>query len=304
MIYITAGHEKGIGHEIFLKTYIMLTPKEREQIVFIGDEHIFKQEIRLLSLPTSHFSSLKFYPISSENNHQPLTLNSLFDALSFLKHDPRGVLITLPTSKDQLEGSLGYTEFFRKQFALPQLSMNFISSKGDPILLLTDHIPLKNVVKELTPENIFLKTNESISGFKTYFNLNFEEVVFAGINPHAGENNLLGDDEAAIRGAIQKLQVKYPQVIFTGPIPGDTIHMHQNHNKKLIVYSYHDQGLASYKMVNQLIGANITMGLPFLRMSVDHGTAFNLYHKNIANPMGLYFVLKKSLEVLNYVYHQ
>jgi hypothetical protein len=86
---------------------------------------------------------------------------------------------------------------------------------------------------------------------------------------------------------------------FIGPVSGDTLHMHESTSKKqLQVYMYHDQGLSTFKSKHGLIGLNVTMGLPFLRLSVDHGTAFDLYGKNSANISGMIFLFNHAFEVL------
>ena len=144
------------------------------------------------------------------------------------------------------------------------------------------------------------KVRTTLDNFKKYF-FPFEEVVFSGINPHAGENGILGDEEKHIKSAMTDLEKHYGK-IFTGPFSGDTLHHHYLSDKnQLFVYMYHDQGLAQFKSQYGLIGLNITLGLPFLRLSVDHGTAFELYGKNKANISGMLFLLKQAFEVNSHV---
>ena len=107
------------------------------------------------------------------------------------------------------------------------------------------------------------------------------------------------DEEKYIKKDILDLEKLYGH-IFSGPFSGDTLHHHQRLDKKqLFVYMYHDQGLAQFKSQYGLIGLNITLGLPFLRLSVDHGTAFDLYGKNKANISGMLFLFKQAFEVVS-----
>ena len=102
----------------------------------------------------------------------------------------------------------------------------------------------------------------------------------------------MGNEENKIVKTIKYLKEIYPDIEFIGPIPGDSLHIYRKSNDTLFVYSFHDQGLAKFKSENGFMGVKITFGLPFLRVSVDHGTSFNLYGKNTANYIGCLYLLK------------
>ena len=207
------------------------------------------------------------------------------------------ILITLPTSKDQLPGGKGYSQFFRKLYGKEHISMVF-ESGDDRILLITDHIPLKEVSSVIDTPLILSKVKTTLEGYAA-LNTHIEEVIFSGLNPHAGEQGLLGDEDSLIDHAINQLEKPFPHIRFSGPHSADALHFHKNsHSKQLFVYMYHDQGLPRFKSENSTIGIHFTFGLPFLRMSVDHGTAFNLYKKDRANYMGMYHLLNRALECL------
>ncbi len=295
MIYVTQGHEKGIGLEIFLKSFLMLSFEQQKQITLICDPTDL--QINMLDL---HFKSESFKNLNIINNTVGSgfsSTDSLLTALSLIKEED--ILITLPTSKDQLKingkNMAGYTEFFRAYFGNNNIAMTF---KGlhQNILLMTDHLPLKDVPSSINEDLIVNKLSLALDNFKKYF-FAFDEVIFAGINPHAGEGGILGKEEIHICNAIVKLEKSYGK-IFKGPLSGDTLHHAENKEKKqLMVYMFHDQGLPQFKSQYGLIGLNITLGLPFLRLSVDHGTAFELYGKNKANITGMLYLLKNSFEV-------
>ncbi len=303
MIYITQGHEKGIGLEIFLKSFLMLSQKEKSEVILVADLEVLDQNLLDLNLSNKSFKDLHLVSPDKDNT-LPSSTRALLHTLNIIKADD--ILVTLPTSKDQLilnnKLMAGYTEFFRSYYKNLNISMTFRGISQN-VLLITDHVALKDVAKTITKNLIIEKTNTTIEFYKKYFST-FDEIIFSGINPHVGENGILGKEDFVINEAIEHLKKGYA-LNFCGPFSGDTLHMHDKDNlNQLFVYMFHDQGLAQFKATHRLIGLNISMGLPFLRLSVDHGTAFDLYGKNKANPMGMIFLFKQAFEVTNYVINQ
>jgi len=296
MIYVTQGHEKSIALEIFLKSFLTLNEVERENITLVCDPSNFHSQLKLLHFKENDFSDLKKMNVSSANYSQ--TLTSVINTIDKIQEGD--ILITLPTSKDQLKYQgktlLGYTEFLREYFNKPELAMTF-KADNETLLLITDHIPLKDVPRTITREYVLTKLSLVLREHKKHYH-SFEEVIVAGLNPHAGENGLLGLEDKNIEEALHALKKEFPETIFIGPLSGDTLHFHKNAQKKqLLVYMFHDQGLPVFKSHYGLKGINLTLGLPFLRMSVDHGTAFDLFGKNQASPEGCLYVLKHALNL-------
>lgn len=300
MIYVTQGHEKGIGLEIFLKAFLLLSQDEKACLTLIVDEDDLRQNFKDLNFRKENFNALNLIHPKKEKGI-PSSTSSLLEALKLIT--PADILVTLPTSKDQLifQGHTlaGYTEFFRSYYQNNAIAMTF-KGISQNVLLVTDHVALRDVTKCVTKELITEKTLTTIEFYKKYF-FPLDEIVFSGINPHVGENGILGNEDQVIHSAVAELKKKSP-LLFKGPFSGDTLHMHTDLSKKqLFVYMFHDQGLAQFKAMHGLIGLNVSMGLPFLRLSVDHGTAFDLYAKNKANPTGLIFLFKQAFEVIKYV---
>ncbi|MDC0255729.1 4-hydroxythreonine-4-phosphate dehydrogenase PdxA [Bacteriovoracales bacterium] len=305
MIYITQGHENSISLEILIKSFILIPLKLQEKFCLVVFESTLIQHLSFLKIKFKinkngiliGRSFLKCYFLKS--SFKPQSTDSILKVLQIIKN--KDILLTLPTSKDQLwfenKKEKGHTEFFRKYFKQDNLSMLF-SSGDENILLISDHIPIKKISSYITSQRIFEKVSNSLKQFEKYFNA-ITEVFLIGLNPHAGENGLLGNEEKEIEIAISSLRKDFPKINFQGPFPGDGIHLMKKNKKKnqLYVYMYHDQGLSPFKQKYGLIGLHITLGLPFLRMSVDHGTGFELYGKNKANPMGCYHLLKKSVDI-------
>lgn len=296
MIYVTQGHEKSIAMEVFLKSFLKLNPSEQKNIILVCQKRVYEEHLSFLNFSREEFKNLSLVEI--ESSGLSLTLTSLKKALELIKE--KDVLVTLPTSKDQLHDlgvhHLGYTEYLRAISGKPELAMTFKADE-EFVLLMTDHIPLRDVTQVLKKDYIHKKLATVIEEYQKYF-CSLDEVIVAGINPHAGEGGLLGEEDQEVVLALEELKKSYPQISFIGPLSGDTLHFKQNLKRsQLMVYMYHDQGLPSFKARHGLKGINMTLGLPFLRMSVDHGTAFELYGKNQASEEGCQYVLKTALEI-------
>ena len=172
-------------------------------------------------------------------------------------------------------------------------------SKDFRVLLLTRHLPLKDVSKTLTKEFIIEKIERLRSHFQNSLNIQKPSFALCALNPHAGENGLLGDEEEKIMlPAIEA--VRYRGINITNPLPADTLFVKgiQNYlnNKKMpydcYIACYHDQGLIPIKSAASKKTVNMTIGLDIIRTSPSHGTAFDIAGKNIANPESMIEAIK------------
>lgn len=290
MIYISQGHEKGIGLEVFFKSILSLG--NTKNYILVAFRKSIEETLNSLQVNYSFsekhlilnkFLKLSFIEPTFKDSETISCLNYCLDIMT-----SNDVLFTLPSSKDQFISdnlqSNGHTEYFREYFKIKDLSM-FFNLNDSNVLLLSDHIPLKDVSTFLTEEIIINKVMNCLK-FKQ-----FKDVYFSGINPHAGEEGLLGNEDKIINKAINKLKANYKNINFHGPLSGDTLYFNKSLDN-LLVYSFHDQALAAFKTHNKLFGANITLGMPFIRYSVDHGTAFNLFGKNVADYRGCLNILR------------
>ncbi|MAX67925.1 MAG: 4-hydroxythreonine-4-phosphate dehydrogenase PdxA [Bacteriovoracaceae bacterium] len=298
MIYVTQGHCYGIGLETFLKAYLCQSHKFREQIILIC--HLDDLKINLNFMPYKNsiyqdhifINKIKLNCIFFEKSHTPNSTTALHIALGLCK--PNDILLTLPTSKDQIfynkKQLNGHTEFFRKFFKQENLVMSFLAPDCN-FLLLTDHIAIEDVSKKITQERIFQK----VDFFIRYIHQSREikEVFFSGINPHCGENGHISNDDSIIQTGASLLRKKFDSIVFHSMMAGDTLHFNIKNKNQLFVYSAHDQGLAPFKLKYGLIGINLTLGMPFRRVSVDHGTAFDLWGKNKANYAGMLYLMEE-----------
>ncbi|MBY0516052.1 MAG: 4-hydroxythreonine-4-phosphate dehydrogenase PdxA [Bacteriovoracaceae bacterium] len=307
MILVTQGHEVGIGLEVYFKSLLLGPSSWTTHSALYCYKTSVKKTISRLGLPAE---------ISGEGIHLPTGLLkcrwlspskfpessvAMYEALGEIELNTKNVLFTLPTTKSDLVNPknaktfyLGHTELLRHHYKNNDLAMYFTSPHLD-VLLLTDHIPLKSVCKQVTKKALLSKMKLSLQSLKE-IEPRLKNIYFSGINPHAGEDGLLGTEEQKLKNVFDSLISKKFNI--QGPFPGDSLFVNRKDHHDLLVYMFHDQGLAPFKAMMGTVGANITLGLPFIRLSVDHGTAFSLYGKNIANSSGAYFCMRKAMDYL------
>ncbi|WP_026462810.1 4-hydroxythreonine-4-phosphate dehydrogenase PdxA [Adhaeribacter aquaticus] len=212
-------------------------------------------------------------------------LRSLQAACADLKAGKIDGLVTAPIDKDNIQSEdfhfPGHTEFLTSYFEAPE-SLMFLVSDSLRVATATGHIPLKDVPHKLTPELLILKITFLLSSLKRDFGILKPRVAVLGLNPHAGENGLLGkEEEEIINPALKQLRDK-GNLVF-GPFPADGFFGTGHYNKVDAVLSmYHDQGLIPFKTLAFEKGVNFTAGLPIVRTSPDHGTAYDIAGKNLA----------------------
>jgi len=206
-------------------------------------------------------------------------------------------VITAPISKEAFHKCgiefPGHTELFASWTNTENVVMFFHSSKLKAALL-TIHIPLKTVSYSLEPALIKKKLNIIIETLKNDFQIASPKIALLGVNPHAGENGLLGSEEEEIFFPVVS---EYKDIVF-GPFPADAffgMHLYKNYNA--VIGCYHDQVLIPFKMLSFADGVNFTAGLPIVRTSPDHGTAYDIAWKGIANPSSMISAAKLAINI-------
>ena len=305
MIYITQGHEKSIAIEVLVKGLFMLPIGELHKLKYIVHQETL--ESNLIELKINYHINKNQLVFENNRKINCIFLDSSIEKSSFdsiiycLKNATKDdIFITSPTSKDKFywlqKNYLGHTDFFRSYYK-KNLTMNFVNN-NEQVLILTDHVPVSEITKNINTNNIYQQIVTSINGLKKYFNRDILKVLVSGINPHAGEKGLIGTEDFLINKALIKLRNSHPNIDFIGPIPADTLSNQVKESySTLQVFCHHDQALTYFKHKNGFLGINTTFGGECLRLSVDHGTASELYGLNKANPLGSYFVLNKALKI-------
>jgi 4-hydroxythreonine-4-phosphate dehydrogenase len=208
-------------------------------------------------------------------------------------------IVTAPLHKKALQaGGIdqpGHTEILAQRSNTPQVAM-MLANKELRVILVTIHVPLNAVSALITPE-LELATIELAHRACLQAGIRQPRVAVAGLNPHAGEDGKFGHEEAqSIAPAIAQAQAQ--GINATGPWPGDTIFMRARKGEfDIVVAQYHDQGLIPVKYLGVDEGVNVTVGLPFIRTSVDHGTAFDIAGRGMANPGSLRAAFELALSL-------
>lgn len=312
IILITTGDQDGIGLEITIKALSILK------------SHIQKNKIKVvvfLSADSKKNSSLKesnfitFFD-SQANSHLDLQkdlLNLVFNtsviflfskcsptdwvfasAKIALKYPSSFALVTGPLSKIQIHADgypfIGHTEILKKISKRAFLFMGF-KGRHFNVVLATGHIPLKKVSDSLTSINWKLL----VKLISIYFGKK-QKIGFVGLNPHNGENGIISNSEEVYLTSIQK---KFKQHLSELIVPDAAFLKTQWTKYSVFLCLYHDQGLIPFKAIHgQDSGVHITLGLPFIRTSVDHGTAKDIFGKNIANPNSMKEAIVEAFRLL------
>jgi 4-hydroxythreonine-4-phosphate dehydrogenase len=298
-VYVTQGHEEGIGLEVFFKTCLFLGSQDLKRITLIAFRPAVHETLLSLELPFE----IQDETILLVHKHihvlwlEEINVSPSFSALEMGMRlaETGGVLFTLPTSKDQFPGQAGHTEYFRHFYRKPDIGMYF-SSPLMQALLVTDHVAIKELPDILTEERLYKSLETFCMSLKSW-NWKTERILVAGLNPHAGESGIIGTEDERVKKSIKRIQDKF-KIDITGPYPGDTILRERKSPEDVLVFLYHDQGLALFKGISGLIGSNISLGLPYPRFSPDHGTSFSLFGKNSADYRGCQYSLEEALKLL------
>lgn len=212
-------------------------------------------------------------------------IKSLQQATTALKNKEIDVLVTAPINKSSIQSDTfkfpGHTDYLNQE--LEGNSLMFMVNGGLRVGLLTDHVPVKDVAKHITTRLIEDKVNTVHESLIKDFKINMPKIAVLGINPHTGDNGVIGnEDDKILRPALKKIKEK-GKLVF-GPYAADSFFGSNNYkNFDAIIASYHDQGLIPFKTLSFGQGVNYTAGLNRVRTSPDHGTAFEIAGKGQAD---------------------
>ncbi len=214
-----------------------------------------------------------------------VSFNALKMASNALKNNEIDVLVTAPINKSAIQKKIanfiGHTEFLEDNFEGDSL-MIMVSEKMK-IAFVTGHIPLTEVQKSIETENIILKTKKLNTSLIQDFGIRMPKIAILGLNPHAGENGLIGKEEKKYILPAIKTLIKEGIMAF-GPYPADSFFTNKNlENFDGILSMYHDQGLTAFKTLSFSDGVNFTAGLNIVRTSPVHGTAYGIAGQGIAD---------------------
>ena len=293
IIAITTGDVSGIGLEVTMKALAKHSHSNSRFLIWKGaakTKRCWKPLPKNHSLSLSDIDSALSELKNKKSPYRYIELSSsdnpaiwVRDATKLCLMGELDGLVTGPVSKktfyDANLDSLGHTPLLQKLCGVKSAYMGFLG-KHFNVILLTGHIPLQQVQKSLTRE-VLRKGFDTILKWQTGLptSLKRSPLGVLGLNPHKGEQGLIGNFEKRV---LEPLIADFPRL--SGPLVPDAAFAKENHKKySFYLALYHDQGLIPFKMMHgHLGGAHVTVGLPIIRTSVDHGTAFDLFGKGIA----------------------
>lgn len=298
-IAITAGEPAGIGPDLCLMLTQHLVDAD---ITIIGDITMLAARAKQLNLDiTLTDSSLTPPSIAPKNtstlsvmhvptqsaviagqldaNNSQYVLNTLKTAIEGCQHNQFDAIVTAPVHKGIINAAgisfTGHTEFLAEQTNTQQVVMMLVGG-GLRVALATTHLALSKVASAINQASLEKTIRILHADLVSKFGISSPRILVAGLNPHAGENGYLGDEEiTTINPVLARLRAEGMRLI--GALPADTLFTNQHlSNADAVLAMYHDQGLSVLKYASFGNGVNITLGLPIIRTSVDHGTALDL----------------------------
>ena len=317
---ISTGDPNGIGIEVILKSLEKInfigkfTPvifsnykliEEQKRIFNVNCEinpinnieNISRNSVNVFNINNKDFD-IEFGKSNSDGGD--ISRLSLRLAVEFLKNSMIDGLVTGPINKNNIQNNdfnfKGHTDFLDSCFNGQALM--FMVSSEIKIALLTEHIPIDKVVGEITTELIKSRIKLVEMSLKNDFNINKPKIAVLSINPHVGDGGVIGKhDDIILSPTIQ--EVSESGIDISGPFASDSFfgtNMYKSFDA--IIASYHDQGLIPFKTLTFGNGVNFTAGLDIVRTSPDHGTAYDIAGKNIANPSSFSSAILEALNII------
>jgi 4-hydroxythreonine-4-phosphate dehydrogenase len=321
-IVVTAGEPAGIGADICLSLPALgLNSSDNTELYVIADPDLLDERARLLGsdielnihknlhdlsstydcdklniIPLTLHGSCQAGKLNPENSAYVLQMLDL--ACDLCLHDKVDAMVTGPVQKNIINEAgfafTGHTEYLAERSSATPVMM--LATETLRVALATTHLPLKDVSQAIT-KNSLTETIKILDDFlKHQAGITQPRIIICGLNPHAGENGTLGNEEInTIIPVIENL--KQEGLHLAGPLPADTLFTHKYlEQADAVLAMYHDQGLPVLKYSGFGKAVNITLGLPFVRTSVDHGTALDLAATGKASNSSLVEAIKMAVE--------
>ncbi|MBN2756903.1 MAG: 4-hydroxythreonine-4-phosphate dehydrogenase PdxA [Bacteroidales bacterium] len=306
-IGISHGDINSISYEVIIKSLMDNRIFDFFTPVLYGSSKIMAYHRKALNIPNFNLNSIKIIGEASPKKAHIINcvddeirvelgksttmagkaaLASLEKVTEDLKNGDLQILVTGPINKDNIQSDSfnfpGHTEYLKNKFDIEEVLMLMVSDKLR-VGVVTGHIPLKDVSKSITKEAILKKIRILNKSLIEDFAISKPKIAVLGLNPHAGDNGLIGKEELEV--IIPTIDIAREEGIFAlGPYPADGLFGSKDYTEfDAILAMYHDQGLAPFKSLSFTNGVNFTAGLPIVRTSPAHGTAYEIAGENIAS---------------------
>ncbi len=314
-IGITMGDPTGIGPEILVKALSTKEPFQVCRPFVFGDRGVLLKTMERLGLTAT--TTLEVFEKIPEEGYVPRRIflapcsqlkaetlifgrpdrecgeamaGYVVEAVKRVRMGDVDAMTTCPINKKAINAAgypfAGHTELLAHLVQASSVAMMFLGPKWK-IVLVTTHLPLREVPKWITSDRILSKVRITDEGLKKYFGILHPKIALLALNPHSGEEGLLGEEEKSeILPAIAMARAE--GVMVEGPFPADSFfNLSASLTYDAVISMYHDQGLIPMKMSDFKDAVNFTLGLPFIRTSVGHGTAYDIAGKGLADPSNL-----------------
>lgn len=323
VVGITQGDGNGIGYEVIIKALADERMLDLCTPVIYGSSKIFgfykKQIHNIDQINTNVISSAKdvhqkrvnivnclpenvfVEPGQSTAESAKAAMTSLERAVADIKEGYIDVLVTAPINKRAMVGEgfgyTGHTEYLEKEFGVDEVAMIMVCDRLK-VGVVTGHIALKDVVKNITREKIVRKLRLMKDSLERDFGIDAPKIAVLGLNPHCGDGGLLGDEEQQIiLPAVQDANEE--GILAFGPYSPDGFFGTSYSRFDAVLAMYHDQGLTPFKALAFEEGVNFTAGLPIVRTSPDHGTAYEMAGRDMADPRSMMAAIYTAIDIFN-----
>lgn len=321
VLALTQGDPAGIGPEITLKAWLARTATDAPPFAVFGDPELYRRTARMLDMTVpvaactlaeageQFASALPVVDIGEPADCEPGTpaaetargtIAAIEQAVAAVRSGNATAIVTNPIAKHVLYAAgfahPGHTEFLAALAAepggKPPLPVMLLWSEGLSVVPVTVHQALRDAIASLSTQRIVATATIVAQELRTRFGIAAPRLALAGLNPHAGESGTMGsEDDEIVRPAVTRL--REAGIDASGPWPSDTMfHARARAGYDAAICMYHDQALIPIKALAFDEAVNVTLGLPFLRTSPDHGTAFDIAGRGIARPDSLIAALR------------
>lgn len=323
LVGITMGDAAGIGPEVVVKSLSDARVMASCRCLVYGDREVLLSVIR--NLKSSLTPDFVESPDEARRSQSPVTFlhcsrfpmsrvrygeirqETAVNTVAYIDQASGDALsskidamVTAPINKAALRRAglplEGHTDYLAEKAGVTDYAMMFVGG-GLKVVLMTVHIRLTAVAATITQRAVLGKIRLTDRHLKTWFGIENPRITVCGLNPHAGEEGMFGDEESQrIAPAIRSAQVE--GIAVSGPYPADTVFNRCKDGEfDAVIAMYHDQGLLPVKLLAFDEGVNITIGLPFVRTSPDHGTAYDIAGKGIAHPGSMTAAILLAAEI-------
>jgi len=316
-LYVTSGEPAGIGPDICLS---LADRVDERPIVVLADIHMLEQRAQILKLSVElieyqgHESSsgigqlfVEHVPVQQDvvlgelnPNNAAYVLEQLRRSADYAMSGKSVGVATAPVQKSVINEAgisfSGHTEYYQEFAGVPRVVM-MLATKTLRVALATTHLPLRAVADAITPERLHQVIDILIHDLKSKFKIEQPNILVCGLNPHAGEGGYLGMEEIEVINPVLE-SYRAQGINMSLSLPADTLFTPENlKDADAVLAMYHDQGLPVLKSQGFGEAINITLGLPFIRTSVDHGTALSLAGTGLAKSSSLHVAVDLALDL-------